>query len=236
MGTRKVRKSIQRLAPTLQHEKSLWDSGIRYIAGIDEVGKGAWAGPLTIVAAIIPRERRVYKIRDSKLLKEVEREELFDRISDWCETWSAGHASSGECDELGMSEAQKLATRRAIEGLSVQPEHVLIDGNWDFVGQLIGPERVTKIVKGDLKCLSIASASILAKVTRDRMMREFDTTFPQYMFGDNKGYPSPRHIAALESRGPCSIHRQSWAFMDRLELSGFSRMKRPSPQGTLFTI
>jgi ribonuclease HII len=236
MGTYKVRKSIQSLAPTVEYEKSLWDGGIRHIAGIDEVGKGAWAGPLTIVAAIIPRGKRVYKIRDSKLLKEAEREGLFDRISDWCQTWSAGHASSVECDELGMSEAQKLAARRAIEGLTVQPEHVLIDGNWDFVGHLVGPERVTKIVKGDMKCLSIASASILAKVTRDRIMREYDASFPRYMFADNKGYPSPRHIVALEAQGPCPIHRKSWAFMDRIKLSGVSRMKRPDPQRTLFTI
>tara|TARA_B100000929_G_C15434215_1_gene395758 strand:+ start:377 stop:1084 length:708 start_codon:yes stop_codon:yes gene_type:complete len=234
MNTRKVRKSRKSLAPTLKYEKSFWEQGIRHIVGVDEVGKGAWAGPLTVVAAMIPQEKRIYKIRDSKLLKEVERESLFSRISEWCETWAVGHATNEECDELGMSDAQKLATRRAIEDLSVQPDHFLIDGKWDFVGHLVGVKHVTKIVKGDSKCLSIASASVLAKVIRDRMMRDYHSQFPHYKFADNKGYPSPHHIEALHDHGPCDIHRKSWAFMDQLSAHGVTRMRRPNPQGTLF--
>ena len=234
MDTRKVRKSIKSLAPTLEYEKFLWGKGLRYIVGIDEVGKGAWAGPLTVVAAVIPQGKRIYKVRDSKLLKEEERELLFVRIREWCETWAVGHASNDECDELGMSDAQKLATKRAIEGLHVRPDHFLIDGKWDFVGHLVGEKHVTSIVKGDTKCLSIASASVLAKVIRDRMMREYHSEFPNYKFADNKGYPSPKHIQALHDFGPCDIHRKSWAFMDQLSSHGVTRTRRPSPQGTLF--
>ena len=119
MGTHKVRKSLKSLPPNLKHEECLWGEGIRYVAGIDEVGKGAWAGPLTIVAAIVPQAKRIYKVRDSKLLKESERESLFPKISEWCVTWAVGHVSNDECDELGMSESQRLAARRAIDGLSL---------------------------------------------------------------------------------------------------------------------
>jgi len=234
MGTHKVRKSLQSASPNLKYEKYLWEEGVRYVAGIDEVGKGAWAGPLTIVAAIVPQEKRIYKVRDSKLLKEPERESLFSKISKWCVTWAVGHASNDECDELGMSESQKLAARRAIEGLSIVPEHYLIDGKWDFVGHAVGATKVTKIIKGDTKCLSIASASILAKVVRDRMMRNFDKQYPDYYFASNKGYPSPQHIEALQQWGPTSIHRKSWAFMDELKSHGVPRIVRPKPQGTLF--
>ena len=123
-----------------------------------------------------------------------------------------------ECDAIGMSAAQKLAARRAIEGLGLVPDHVLIDGNWDFVGEFVGAERVTKIVKGDATCLSISAASVLAKVTRDRWMRAEAEHYPGYEFASNKGYPCPRHKTALLAWGPSAIHRRSWAFMDNLLL------------------
>ena len=234
MGTHKVRKSLKSVPPNLKHEECLWGEGIRYVAGIDEVGKGAWAGPLTIVAVIVPQAKRIYKVRDSKLLKEPERESLFPKISEWCVTWAVGHASNDECDELGMSESQRLAARRAIDGLSLTPDHYLIDGKWDFIGHAVGPTKVTKIIKGDTKCLSIASASILAKVVRDRIMRDYDKEYPNYKFASNKGYPSPQHIEALHQWGPSKIHRKSWAFMDQLKSHGIPRVVRPNPQGTLF--
>src|SRR5690606_2934978 len=142
-----------------------WDEGADVVVGVDEVGRGAWAGPLTVGAVVVPVDRRVYKVRDSKLLTEPEREAIFDRVSTWARAWGVGHASPEECDELGMSDAQRLAARRAIEGLGVAPDAVLVDGNWDFVG---GAQR---IVGGDRTSLSIAAASILAKVSRDRLMR-----------------------------------------------------------------
>ncbi len=194
---------------------------------MDEVGRGSWAGPLTVGAAVVPRDRRVYKIRDSKLLTEAEREALFDRIAGWCHAWSVGHATFAECDELGMSEAQRLAARRALDGLGETANHVLVDGNWDFVG------GARTIVRGDLTSLSIAAASILAKVTRDRMMREVADEYPGYNFEGNKGYPCPIHKAALQAWGPSSIHRRSWVFMDHLMWNGVERYHRPEPQMSL---
>jgi ribonuclease HII len=205
-------------------ERDLWDAGTTVVVGVDEVGRGSWAGPLSVGAAVVPRDRRVYKIRDSKLLTEEERESLFDRVANWVETWSVGHASAAECDQLGMSDAQRLAARRAMDGLGLIPDHVLVDGNWDFVG---GAQR---IVRGDRTSLSIASASILAKVTRDRIMRNLSAAFPGFNFDENKGYPCPIHKAALQAWGPTTIHRKSWIFMEHLMWNGISRFERPDNQ------
>ena len=212
MSVPKLRKAVKGKSPGLHNERALWESGRNIVVGVDEVGKGAWAGPLTIGAAVVPKNTRIYKVRDSKMLNESEREAMFDRIANWCDAWAVGHASVEECDELGMSAAQRLAARRAIDGLGVPTDHVLLDGNWDFIGE----GQTTKIVKGDATCLSIAAASILAKVTRDRMMRQMAQTYPDYSFAGNKGYPCPTHKDALSRLGPTSEHRHSWAFMDGL--------------------
>src|SRR5918996_2252960 len=143
--------------PSLARERALWDEGYDVVVGVDEVGRGSWAGPISVGAAVLPRDKRVYRVRDSKMLTEEERERLFPRLAGWCSAWSVGHASQEECDDLGMSAAQKLAARRAIEGLGVVPDAVLVDGLWDF----IGGTNVTRIVRGDASCLSIATASIL---------------------------------------------------------------------------
>jgi len=230
MAVRQLRKSLKKSSPGLRIERSMWDEGFDVVAGVDEVGKGAWAGPLTVGAAIVPKDRRIYKVRDSKLLSAEERSELFDRIADWCAAWAVGHASAAECDELGMSDAQRLATRRALDALGVTSDRVLVDGKWDFVG---GGRAVT-IVKGERVSLSIAAASILAKVTRDAMMREFDEHFPGYWFSENKGYPCHRHRSALQVLGPSSIHRRSWAFMDNLAWRGIERFVPDDGQGKLF--
>ncbi|MBW8827121.1 MAG: ribonuclease HII [Acidobacteria bacterium] len=214
-----LRKAIKRRPPSLDVERALWADGHEVVVGVDEVGRGAWAGPLTVGAAVLPSDRRVYKIRDSKLLTEPEREALFDRITDWCRAWAVGHASVAECEELGMADAQRLAARRAVDGLGLEPDQVLIDGNWDFVGG----GRTQRLVKGDARCLTIAAASILAKVTRDRIMREQADSFPGYDFDLNKGYPCPRHKLALQGMGPTSIHRRRWVFMDHLPWATFHR-------------
>ena len=214
-----LRKALRRSSPSLSFERTLWDAGHEVVVGIDEVGRGAWAGPLAVGAAVLPRDRRVYKVRDSKQLTAREREALFDRIGEWCTAWAVGHASAEECDELGMSEAQRLAARRAIEGLGVRPDRVLIDGNWDFVGGGI----TQRIVKGDARCLSISAASILAKVTRDRIMRAEAEHHPLWSFELNKGYPCPRHKLALAAYGPTAIHRRSWVFMEHLPWNGCKR-------------
>ncbi len=218
-----------RSAPGLTQERELWDSGADVVVGVDEVGRGAWAGPLTIAAVVIPRDRRVYGIRDSKMLTEARREQLFDRVVDWCEAVGVGHASHTECDELGMSDAQRLAGKRAIEALGLQPHTVLVDGKWDFLDGY----QTRMIVKGDATCLSIAAASMVAKVTRDRLMRAEAPHYPAYDFDRNKGYPCPRHKVALRGYGATSIHRRTWAFMDNLPWPG-QRVEPVSAQGTLF--
>ena len=210
--------------PGLGYERACWDAGGDCVVGIDEVGRGSWAGPLTLAAVVLPRTRRLNGIRDSKQLTAASRERLFPRIIDWCEDWAVGHASPAECDELGMSQAQRLAVARALGQLKAQPDSALVDGNWDFVGG--GPSGLTTtrtIVKGDQHSLSIAAASIVAKVTRDRMMIRYDEEFGAFNFASNKGYPCPRHKIALQGYGPTSIHRRSWSFMDDLVWTGLHR-------------
>lgn len=220
----RLRPSLRKAAPGLTVEREMWGRGAAVVVGVDEVGRGSWAGPLTVGAAVVPTDRRVYKIRDSKMLTESEREALFDRVASWCDDWSVGHATAAECDELGMSDAQRLAARRALDGLDVTPDQVLVDGNWDFVG------GAKKIIRGDSTSLSIASASILAKVTRDRIMRKQAENYPGYNFEGNKGYPCPIHKATLQNLGPSAIHRRSWVFMDHLMWNGLSRYVRPEDQ------
>lgn len=215
------------IVPSLARERALWDQGYEVVVGVDEVGRGSWAGPISVGAAVLPPDRRVYKVRDSKMLTEAERERLFPKLTSWCSTWAVGHASQKECDDIGMSAAQKLAARRAIEGLGVTPDALLIDGLWDFVScSGIFSGKVTRLVKGDAKCLSIATASILAKVTRDRIMRAEAEHFPAYDFDLNKGYPCPRHKAALAFWGPTAIHRRAWVFMDNQPWDGVQRLVR----------
>ena len=216
----RLRSVLINKAPGLRVERELWAEGHETVLGVDEVGRGSWAGPLTVGVAVVPRDRRVYKIRDSKLLTETERELLFNRVADWCDDWAVGHASPAECDELGMSEAQRLAARRAIGQLRRPPDRVVVDGNWDFVG---GAQR---LVRGDRTCLSIAAASMLAKVVRDRIMREEAEHFPRWNFEANKGYPCPIHKAGLQAWGPSAIHRRSWVFMDYLPWNGLERHRR----------
>ena len=225
-----LRRALRGSAPSLAAEREQWEAGDRVVVGVDEVGRGAWAGPLTIGAVVASRERRITKVRDSKLLTEAEREALYGRITDWAAAWAVGHASHDECDALGMSEAQRLAARRALEGLGVTPDRVLLDGSWDFVGG--GLART--IVKGDRTCLSIAAASVVAKVTRDRLMRADAECYPGFDFDANKGYPSPGHKVALAGMGPTAIHRRSWAFMDALAWRGCGRVHASGNQQTLF--
>jgi ribonuclease HII len=214
----------RQVVPSLRVERELWASGHEVVVGVDEVGRGAWAGPISVGAAVLPKDKRVYKVRDSKMLTEKQREHLFDRVAEWCVAWAVGHATQVECDTMGMSLAQKLAAKRAISGLGLTPDKVLIDGNWDFVGT----GNTQRLIKGDARCLSIAAASVLAKVTRDRLMREEAEHFPGYDFDLNKGYPCPRHKMALKAWGPTSIHRRTWVFMEHLPWS------LPKPEQTSF--
>ena len=219
-------------APTRSLENDLRAAGHEIVVGIDEVGRGAWAGPLMVGAAILPTQRRVNGVRDSKLLTEAGREALFDRIAAWCVAWAVGGASQEECDALGMAAAQRLAAQRAVEGLGVRPDAAVVDGNWNFVGHNVG--HVQTRIKADLHCLSVAAASILAKVTRDRIMREHAEHYPHWSFDTNKGYPCAVHRAALLGYGPSAIHRRTWVFMDHyVPWPGVPRVVRPE-QPTLF--
>lgn len=229
-SVRHLRAGLRNNAPTLDNEKELWSHGHSIVVGLDEVGRGSWAGPLVIGAAVVPKDRRVYKLRDSKMLTEAERESMFDRVADWCEAWSLGIVSHDECDELGMSAALKLAARRAVDSLGSIPDQILLDGSHDFIGD----GRTRTIVKGDATCVSIAAASILAKVSRDRMMRAEAENFPAFDFHRNKGYPCPRHRMALAALGPTTIHRRSWSYMDDLPWSGLHRVDPKAAQVSLF--
>jgi ribonuclease HII len=217
------------IAPTLRAERACWEAGDGVVVGIDEVGRGAWAGPVTVAALVVPDDRRIYKVRDSKVLTRTEREALYGRIVEWAPCHAVGHATHAECDALGMTAALRLAGHRALDALSgagFAPDRVLLDGQFDYLR--LG-ERVTTIVKGDASSLGIAAASVVAKVTRDRMMATEAEHYPGFGFETNVGYPSPQHQAALAFYGPTSIHRRSWIFMDALPW-----FRRGAAQASLF--
>lgn len=190
---------------------------------MDEVGRGAWAGPVSIGVAVVTPGcgRRLPRgVRDSKQLTLVEREALYEPLGRALADWAVGHASNEECDELGMTAAQRLAARRAFDQLSVVPEVVLLDGQFDFLAErgaeVSGFPPVRLIVRGDASARSIAAASVLAKVTRDRLMAGESDHFPWYAFERNRGYPSPAHKMALQVWGCTPLHRRSWAFAEGL--------------------
>ena len=239
-----LRRALRGRAPGLRAERSLWSGGADAVAGVDEVGRGSWAGPLTVAAVVADPDTRIYKVRDSKMLTASEREALHDRILAWARSVSVGHATVAECTELGMADAQRLAARRAVDGLGLRVDHVLVDGSWDFLterresggdggcdddGGGDDAPAVTTIVRGDASSLSIAAASVVAKVTRDRLMVAAAERYPAYWFASNKGYPCPRHVAALAAWGPCAIHRRRWVFMDGLRWSGVPRLEAERP-------
>ena len=200
-------KLKERLDVMLTHERRLWSSGRSHIAGVDEVGRGPLAGPVVAAAVILPQDFDVLGIDDSKKLSPKKREELFDVIKERALAWSVGWVGPERIDEINILEATKEAMTQAVQGLSLQPDHVLIDGNFT-VRALALPQ--TAIVKGDANSTSIAAASILAKVTRDRYMEEMDTVYPGYAFASNKGYGTKAHYDGLKAQGPTPIHRKTF--------------------------
>ena len=200
-------KLKERLDVMLTHERRLWESGRSYIAGVDEVGRGPLAGPVVAAAVILPQDFSVLGIDDSKKLSPKKREELFDVIREKALAWSVGWVGPERIDEINILEATKEAMTQAVQGLSLQPDHVLIDGNFT-VRALALPQ--TAIVKGDANSTSIAAASILAKVTRDRYMEEMDSVYPGYAFASNKGYGTKAHYDGLKAQGPTPIHRKTF--------------------------
>lgn len=191
----------ERLDELLDRDRSLWAQGIVF-AGLDEVGRGPLAGPVTAGCVIMPQTPLLEGVDDSKKLTEKRREALYEAILETAIFAGIGHASVEEIDALNILCATKLAISRAAEGAPCGL--FLVDGNMEGI-DLPGEQR--SIIQGDANCYTIAAASILAKVTRDRMMRALDEEYPAYGFGQHKGYGTPVHIAALKTHGPCPVHR-----------------------------
>ncbi len=214
-------------APTLRHERELLRAGGHaLVAGVDEVGRGALAGPVTVGFVVVDLTTRSAPtgLRDSKLLTPAAREALVPRLRRWAPAFAVGHAAAEEVDALGILRALRLAGSRALHqlhGAAHPPGAVLLDGNYDWLGRPeVPPEascpplpqapRVTTLVKGDLRCAAVAAASVLAKVERDAIMTDLAQQHPGYGWAGNKGYSAPDHLDALRELGPCDQHRRSW--------------------------
>jgi ribonuclease HII len=193
----------------LRFEKHLWSTGIALVAGIDEAGRGPLAGPVVAAATVLPAEFSLAGLNDSKQLTEPVREQFFEALTapGKLVCYGIGFAEPAEIDRLNILRATFLAMERAVMALPLRPDHLLIDGLPVPVFQ----QPQTAVVDGDAKSLSIAAASVIAKVTRDRMMRKWHSEFPQYDFDQNKGYGTRAHLESLQIHGPCPIHRRSFA-------------------------
>ncbi len=206
-------------SPDLSFERGLWAAGIRYIAGLDEAGRGAWAGPVAAGAVILPVDpgilKKLHGVRDSKQMTARQRTLWAETIKTFAVSWSVGMASNIEIDELGILPATRLAMTRALKKLKPGPEHLLIDAL--KLPEIAIPQGC--LIKGDARVLSIAAASVLAKTARDAWMIELDRTFPVYGFARNKAYGTAFHRAALGKAGPCPEHRFSFAPIRLLALS-----------------
>jgi ribonuclease HII len=190
-----------------RYEKKLRATGVARVAGIDEAGRGALAGPVVAAAVILPEKFRHRRLNDSKQLAPELREEIYsDLVSNPEVRWTVGTIDSIEIDRINILRASQQAMRMAITGLTDPPDHALIDG----LPVIPFPFPQTAIIDGDCISLSIAAASVIAKVTRDRMMRDFCSQFPQYYFDQHKGYGTELHLLKLHEFGPCPIHRRSF--------------------------
>jgi ribonuclease HII len=199
------------IQPDLSFEQGLWAVDVTSIAGIDEAGRGALAGPVTAAALILPPDpallRSLAGVRDSKQLTPQARSFWAERLRQVADTWGVGYASHEEIDSLGILPATRLAAQRAIDELTPPPQHLLID--YLFLPDCQIPQ--TALIKGDARSLSIASASILAKTSRDAFMQNLDEAFPGYGFALHKGYCTQQHFQAIRRLGPCPLHRRSFA-------------------------
>ena len=197
---------LKKLHCTTRLEKEAWQSGAQLVAGVDEVGRGSLFGPVVAAAVILDPNYRIRGLRDSKLLSEKTREALVERIREHCVCWSVAAVDATRIDQINIYHASRLAMLEAVSALSTQPDYLLIDA------MLIDyPCRQKKIIHGDALSASIAAASIVAKVHRDAIVREWDPVYPAYGLASNKGYSTRKHIAALREIGPSPLHRQSFA-------------------------
>ena len=197
---------LKRLRCTLRYEKKAWESGARLVAGVDEVGRGSLFGCVVAAAVILDPAYRVRGLRDSKLLLPERREVLAQRIREHAVAWAVAAVDAARIDQINIYQASRAVMRDAVMALAPTPDHLLIDA---LKIECELPQDA--IIHGDALSASIAAASILAKVERDRMMREWDAVFPQYGLASHKGYSTPKHLAALRDLGPTPLHRQSFA-------------------------
>lgn len=200
-------KELERLTKLKEIENEMYNTGIEAICGIDEAGRGPLAGPVVVAAVIMPKDSMIEGVNDSKKVSEKKREALYEQITNDAIAYGVGIIGQEEIDELNILNATKKGLTTAIKELKVKPERILVDA-------LTGIDTLgipyTPIVKGDAKSYSIAAASIIAKVTRDRIMREWDELYPQYGFERHKGYGTKMHIDAIKEYGLCPLHRLSF--------------------------
>jgi ribonuclease HII len=198
-------------SPNLSFEQALWQAGVAYVAGVDEAGRGALAGPVSAGVVILPQDETLPQtlsgVRDSKQMTAKQREQWAEHILKTAVAAQVGFAEPAEIDELGIVPATRLAAMRALAQLSQAPGHLLID-HISIPGAGL---PATSLVKGDCRSLSIAAASVLAKVARDALMVELDAQYPAYGFAGHKGYGTRQHRTAIEQLGPCKIHRMTFA-------------------------
>lgn len=200
-------KELQRLTELKQIEENLHSQGIEYICGIDEAGRGPLAGPVVVAAAIMPKDSMIEGVNDSKKVSEKKRELLYEKITEEAIAWGVGIIDQKEIDRINILNATKEGLTEAVKSLNVRPDRIIVDA-LNGIDTLGIP--YTSIIKGDAKCYSIAAASIIAKVTRDRIMRQWDEIYPEYGFEKHKGYGTKAHIEAIKQYGLCPLHRLSF--------------------------
>ena len=200
-------KELLRLTEIKKIDQSVFDEGYEYVCGIDEAGRGPLAGPVVIAAVIMPKDSMIEGVNDSKKVSEKKREKLYDQIIEEAISYSVGIVDQNEIDRINILNATKAGLTEAVRTLKVKPDVILVDAltNIDTCGV-----QYRSIIKGDAKSYSIAAASIIAKVTRDRIMRQWDEIYPQYGFAKHKGYGTAAHISAIKENGLCPLHRLSF--------------------------
>ncbi len=200
-------KEIERLNLLKEEELKLYENNIEFICGIDEAGRGPLAGPVVVGAVILPKDSFIEGVNDSKKISEKKREKIYDQILEEAISYSVGIVDQKTIDEINILNATKLGVKIALEGLKQRPDVIMVDAltNMDTLGI-----PYISVVKGDAKNYSIAAASIIAKVTRDRIMKEWDEIYPIYGFSKHKGYGTAEHIRIIKENGPCILHRKSF--------------------------